>query len=163
MISKERLEELIEQGATIYGKIYGDILAIELSKKNKPEIKYDDRLDVYCTSNEWRNKMQFCYLWETEEDARWELEMTATRTETLKLPNYEDVFKQDRCLDCYTREFAITKTDIVMGVCLFGVDFTNKVVEVSVGADKMFTGELTKENYIEACKLCLKLFKGEEV
>lgn len=160
MISKERLEELIEQGATIWN-ITGDVLMkYKLNKYN-----YVDSGDLmYCNQYFIEHLIgKYENLFETEEDARWELEMTATRTETLKLPTFEKVFEQDRCLDCYTKEFAITKTDIVMGICLFGVDFTNKVVEVSVGADKMFTGELTKENYIEVCKLCKKLFKGEEV
>lgn len=160
MISKERLTELIEQGATIYGKIYGDILAIELSKKNKPEIKYDDRLDVYCTSNEWRNKMQFCYLFETKEDARWELEMTATRTETLKLANYTDFENENGDRVFYHK-------GIIYELSLWWASDNTKIIRVTWngrdGFGWLFEKPLTKENYIEACKLCLRLFKGEKV
>lgn len=156
MITKERLVELIEQGATIYGKIYGDILAIELSKKNKPEIKYDDRLDVYCTSNEWRNKMQFCYLCETKEEAEWELEFgNITRTETLKLPKWEEFNKNS-----YFQFVSKDMSNVVLA--------ESSYLEINEYIDgefvqTFFHKEMNKENYIEACKLAKKLFLGEEV
>lgn len=162
MITRQRLGQLIKEEKFIYTTRMG-------GKKPEKFKLYKDfymsQKDTLCCLNKSHEflvcEVKFKYLFETKEDAEWELEMTATRTETLKFPNYEDVFKQDRCLDCYTKEFAITKTDTVVGICLFGVDFTNKMVEVGVGADKMFIGELTKENYIKACRLAKKLFLGE--
>lgn len=161
MITKERLEELIEQGAIIYNK-YG--YKIDLAEKDnfienifniyfkvEQNKLYRMNKDLKIIEEEWYLQNLF----ETEEDARWELEMTATRTETLKLPNFVEV-ENDDWLD---------------------IDFTNKYKEMceiiikngiilihnKIRVKTYFRKELTKENYIEACKLCLKLFKGEEV
>ena len=166
MIEKSRLEELIEQGATIYGKIFGEILTIELSEKNKPEIKYDDRLDVYCSSDEWRNKMQFCYLWETKEEAEWELEFgNITRTETLRLPTWKEFLKDNFGIRFYykSREFCLHKVR-------YSADDNNPQWKINIYEDYCDDydtvawekeWDLTKENYIEACRLAKKLFLGE--
>ena len=169
-ISKERLKELIEQGATVCGiKDNGDeYLVFELYFDNvdlRPGYKIVDKEDgnkhLIFGENNPIEISNLENLFETEEDAEFALKYKRIpRTEYLDLPTWDELFKQDRCLDCYTKEFAITKNDIVTGICLFGVDFTNKVVETSVGADKIFVGELTKENYLEACEVARKLWLG---
>lgn len=176
-ISKERLKELIEQGATIYYVDKADNMRgkIDLSEYEvkivddyfliKTRIK-PDFSNYFGYEPDWHYDFHIylSYTFETEEDAEFALRYKRIpRTEYLDLPTWEEIFKQDRCLDCYTKEFAITKNDIVIGICLFGVDFTNKVVEISVGADKIFVGELTKENYLEVCEVARKLWLGEQV
>lgn len=97
MITKERLEELIKQSATIYvittepfiagASSFIGVQKEELSKENN--VGKDNTLywkDMGIAESE--------YLFETEEDARWELEMTATRTETLSLPSWEEFTKE---------------------------------------------------------------------
>lgn len=143
MITKERLEELIEQGATIWTK---DLHFLELNKND-------------CFMNS-KNLLQFGnfhytndYLFETEEDARWELEMTVTRTETLKLPSWEE-FVKDRELEEFGFYSKYQKYTVIRVI-------NEKYLVVETSFERYYTGELTKENYIEACKLCLRLFKGE--
>lgn len=154
MISKQRLEELIEQGATIY-KIsketfiagVSDLLKIDKVPSGLYRQEINDRIG---------QEPEYNLLFETEEDARWELEMTATRTETLKLPHFIEVC--DGCIyditfiDNKKCKWQLTISD--NGIAL--LDFA------LLGRDK-FWNKLTKENYIEACKLAKKLFLGEEV
>ena len=162
MIKKERLEELIKQGATIYEYVNGHIWELEL------------KTDWYVMNNCLREVKlgkhphrlwAISDLFETKEEAEWHKEFDCVeRTERLVLPTWEELFdfdKATRFLDCYTQEFAITKQRSVIGVILFGVDFTNKIIEVSIGSDKLFVEELTKENYTLACRKCKKLFLGD--
>lgn len=114
----------------------------------------------FAYSNLCFNKKYF----KTQEDAEEYAEFgNITRTERLEFPSWEELFKQDRLLDCYTQEFAIVKSLSVIGIVLFGVDFTNEIIEVSIGNDKLFIEPLTRENYNEVRRLCVKLFKGEEI
>ena len=103
-------------------------------------------------------------LFETKEEAEWELKFgNITRTERLKLPKWEEAQDKDFhfcylyqvehfCfyIDIYnfTQEFRIR--------CSHGIHLDDYVF------DKTFDLR-DKENYIEACKLCKKLFLGEKV
>ena len=151
MITKDRLEELIKQGATIWTK---DLHFLELNKND-------------CFMNS-KNLLQFGnfhytndYLFETEEDAHWELEMTATKTETLKLPKFEELAKE---LDVIS---FIRYNEEMESLVLYELYTHNNEICVLFrelyddASDCLFRQPLTKENYIKACKLCLKLFKGE--
>lgn len=161
MITKERLEELIKQGATIY---YNNTVSVQDKKLDK----------TYQVDNGylWRKikngAIKSCgypleNLFETEEDARWELEMTATRTETLKLPKWEDA---------QIEKFSFTYLIDVEGLHLYIniYKFTNKFnISCHHGChfgdysyEKTFDLR-DKEQYETACKLCLRLFRGEEV
>ena len=170
MITKQRLQELIEQGATIYvpDDLWQTVGKIHLEKKcyisedNKlcnDEITYED---LPCATAMYSIPLED--LFETEEDARWELEMTATRTETLKLPKYEKLPKEfdippfiryNKELENFVlyEMFNSTKNEI----CVLFRELDDDA------SDCLFRKPLTKENYIEACKLCLRLFRGEEV
>ena len=165
MISKERLEELIEQGATIYGK-YGDSYLLENREQhlsdfwyrqtvniedNKFHYTYEDS-DYYEDIDVWFELEQ---LFETEEDARWELEMTATRTETLKLPTWEEFNNQDKLITfrTYPHNYHLLKYGKYIVIRAF----------YGQGGMDIFIKPLTKENYIEACKLAKRLFLGEKV
>lgn len=171
MITTERLKKLIEQGATIYSKYRSYILKNEEVKKTDfwyrriAEIKDNKFHYVYKDSDYYED---FDYLialedlFETEEDARWELEMTATETLTLKMPLY-NVFINASLENPYG--------SIIFYCNKLGQHFRlyldlqeNKIkIENMFDSENIFTRENTQENYIEACRLCLRLFKGEEV
>lgn len=136
MISEERLKELCYIPNTI-------IYCVKENKIVKIALGYDE---IETTLED---------LFETEEDARWELEMTATRTETLKMPRFESIIEPNKT-------FVLYEDDKFLG--LITVDQQIVINYYKIGEIKrIFDKPLTKENYIEACKLCLRLFKGEEV
>ena len=167
MISKERLEELIEQGATIYStdtKMYGLVKWLELENKlERLEFNKDGEVKLFIIDNGWWHWFNLKDLYEDLEDVKWHKEFGhIERTERLELPTWEELFKEDRVLDCYTQEFGIVKNRSFIGVVLLGVDFTNEIVEVSIGSDQIFCELLTKENYTIACKRARDLFLGEK-
>lgn len=157
MITEERLKELIEQGATVWAvNFYNkDIEKLELNSNldavNAGEfMKYDIKQYYYF-------HYSFESLFETEEDAKWELEFgNITRTEILNLPTWEEIEKEVGNYGTYIIEFnSENKSD----ECTLCINATNKKIIV-VGYKSW---ELTKENYIDACRLCKKLFLGEQV
>ena len=165
MITEERLKELIEQKATIYFAIPDDIEKVELIPENEEfYLKIVDGYLMSITDNEYiYDDTEFIYslenLFETKEEAEWYLEFgNITRTETLKLPTWEEVCKRKKEIKCWGR-----KT-----IAEFDGEEVNIVIPVSQ-QDKTyieiygrFCRLLTKENYIEACRLAKKLFLGEE-
>ena len=178
MISKQRLKELIEQGATIYSISKETFIAgVSDLLKIKP-LKLDSK--VYGISVDKYNEINNCKphlyigndytpfekvaeledLFETEEDARWELEMTATRTETLKLPSFNELQTKKE----YYKNFALY---FYLAIDMpYKKDYGAVIIsqnDLKGNSYIIFDKPLTKENYIEACKLCLRLFRGEEV
>lgn len=172
MITKERLEELIKEKATIYILVKKQFIAgtssfieiVELPLKNYHGISVEKYNKINnCKPHLYQGGEFMPYekvaeledLFETEEDARWELEMTATRTETLKMPTWEEFNNQDKLITFRTYSHN----------CHFFKYGKYIVIRAFYGQGGMdiFSKTLSKENYIEACKLCLKLFKGEEV
>lgn len=171
MISKERLQELIKQGATIYAIIsepfiagYSNELKItpialnnsygisveEYNKQNKCKPKFYQGGFVYrdiCDAND---------IFETEEDAKWELEMTAIRTETLKMPTWEEFVgklkRKFKFIDKYGNRCSLNGYN----------DENGGFIDICVDMHQKAEFDYNKENYTEACKLCLKLFKGEK-
>lgn len=170
MITKKRLEELIEQGATIYYikietfvagysnfisikeiELYSPIQCKILEKYYNNEdyliVKYGNGTDYFLPYN----------LFETKEEAEWELEFgNITRTETLRLPRWEEFELLGHDVDFigedktpYYFRLNYNKSEIYI------TNFTN--------GKAIYCAKATKENYIEACKLCKKLFLGEEV
>ena len=161
MISKQRLTELIEQGATIYDIFKGDIYLVDLTMAKYYDVpKYIEYKNDYYNCNLTRSSED---LFETEEDARWELEMTATRTETLKLPTWEEAQDEKfhfsylinvKGLHLYISIYNFTKQ--------FEIYCNHGTHTYDYKFDKTFDLR-DKEQYKTACKLCLRLFKGEEV
>lgn len=159
MITEKRLEELIEQGATIY-----------TSRFNKPE-KYKLYKDYFidkdklCACNKSHTAIDCVIkldkLFETEEDAEWYLEFgNITRTETLKLPKWEEFNEEEQWLifNNGLLIYAISNEDKIV---IFKLD--NIPPYLSYQEHILYEFEHTKKGYTEACKLCKKLFLGEEV
>lgn len=145
MIAKERLEELIKQGASIYF----------LTLSNVKEVTYN------AIPTFWKKHWQDYEdrMFETKEDARWELEMTAIYQDTLKLANYTDFENENG-----DRVFYHKGTTYELS--LWWASDNTKIIRITWngrdGFGWLFEKPLTKENYIESCKLCKKLFLGEE-
>ena len=169
MITKERLEELIKEKAEIYYIInktfiagYSSISEIMSYKLNEPDYYIVDD-NCLCLMKIQNNEEDYCvYAWklqelfETKEEAEWELEFgNITRTETLRLPSWEEV-----CDGCIT-EFCFIDTKKGKHNVYIS-DEGISITSLTLYEDR-FWNKLTKENYIEACKICKKLFLGEEV
>ena len=89
MITAERLEELIKQGATIYHILFNGFDLVDLTKikeldRNNHFQYYNDCFSQYVRAN---NKD----LYETQEQAEWYCKMTAERTERFEPPMWEDL------------------------------------------------------------------------
>lgn len=152
MISKERLEDLINQGATIYWICGKQIEAKPLKHKYHKFFINDDEL---CEYNEqlgigmWQQKLS--KLFETKEDAEWDKEFKRIpRTDYLDLPTWEEFIEMEEI--CFFQKNHKQTIIRVLGTKYLGVE-TN--------FERYFTGDLTKENYTLACRKCKELFLGE--
>lgn len=164
-ISKKQLQQLIKQGATIYFTPQNErVEKIYLTEENEPEIFKDSKgyygLNVYFYKDD-KDVYPIGELFETEEDALWELEMSVTRTETLKMPTWKEFNNQRQTIIFY-------KNQVKYQMYIFVKNKNTNNCRIIIYADDnsqewfVFEKPLTKENYTEACKLCLKLFKGEK-
>jgi hypothetical protein len=118
--------------------------------------------------HKWLNHKYFKNLFETEDEAREHLEFgNITRTERLELNNYETFLKSNTGTMFYLNacEHLLHKVrhsadnenpDWRIEVCVFYNDLEES-------SEVLYSKPLTRENYNEARRLCVKLFKGEEV
>lgn len=153
MITKERLEELIEQGATIYSNEYGEI---QLIKENDLSL-YENGQNNYILyalepNKKYHNEIFDEDLFETEEEAKWFAEFGCIeRTERLELPTWEE-FKNDgefSFLDKQGFEWDLYSPDDETRISL-------------VGGYNHFEYEYSKENYTLACRKAKELFLGKQ-
>lgn len=172
MISEERLQKLIDQKAKIWADNFGEIQLCDNSEVCKTiAFTGNHRIqEGYCLSgfvydNEFISNFNIVpeELEEDVEKGEWGYEMHASRIERFEPPIYEEMIKQPRCLDCWTKEFVVMSNDIPIGEAFIGVDFKCEIVSVEMGSDKYFVEPLTKGNYIKACTIARKLFMGESV
>ena len=163
MISNERLEELIEQGATIYSNEYGEI---QLIKENDLSL-YENGQNNYILyvlepNKKYHNEIFDKDLFETEEDAKWFAEFGCIeRTERLELPTWEEI---NKC-SLYTLYF--NNPELYLYRVYFNRDAkTISIEEQSEEYLECFTQieewKLTKENYILACRKAKELFLGKK-
>ena len=162
MITKERLEELIGQCATIYTK-YGGYIS-EINLHNKYDYVTDNYLfeaDMVAGEIGYR-KYPFNMLFETIEEAEWYKEFGCIeRTERLELPTWEEIendfiiHKQSGGNYC-VREFFGKEQEYSLDIVVW-----NGEVMVSI-SDEDFCKPLTKENYTLACRKAKELFLGKK-
>lgn len=152
-ISKNRLEELIKEGATIWAigrysfqdkieeiKLDKDFFSVSKNALIYPDLFYTKLEDLF----------------ETKKQAEWALKYHATRTEELNLPMWKEI-KDIKNIKTIVSFYAKNKeTDTVY------MDIHAKHLIVETEYKEFLNTEFTEENYIKACDLCLKLFKGEE-
>lgn len=163
MITKERLEELIEQGATIYSNEYGEI---QLKKENDLSL-YENGQNNYILyalepNKKYHNEIFDEDLFETEEEAKWFAEFGCIeRTERLELPTWEEFSKWDKSIKFYNNS---TKYSMYV----FVKNKNTKNCRIIIYADNgeqdwlVFKQPLTQENYILACRKAKELFLGEK-
>ena len=159
MIERKRLEELIEQGATIYSVCYGVVYEENLNKSchfgfadNKESLlktycNFDD--DVYTDLVEY-----LVNLYETKEEAEWQAEFgRIERTERLVLPTWEelDIFFEFK--DKNGNNILLTKAygNIYLQKCSNTIGFIE---------ENFFKEKATQENYTLACRKAKELFLG---
>ena len=157
MITKERLEELIEQGATIYSNEYGEI---QLIKENDLSL-YENGKNNYILyalepNKKYHNEIFDEDLFETKEDAEEYAEFgNITRIEKLTLPSWEE-FANGKVV-----EFVSNKLLYELKKCGERIYISYRTYIDDSIWEIIFEQLLSKENYDEARRLCVKLFKGE--
>lgn len=161
MIRKERLEELVKKGAMIYEAKYGNINPVDFSK-NKVRWFGKNCITLEPSLVErYGNHKYYKNLFETKEEAEEYAEFgNITRPERLDLPTFDELFDE-----IFAGSFGIhtiqrfDNVQIRYKLLLSGVAW----LFVVKGKDELFTAQLSRENYNEARRLCVKLFKGEKV
>ena len=161
MISKERLKELIEQKATIYSVYCGEVFEEKLTSNHFVGVA-DDEISLMQRYNGYEKDLvdYIRCLYETEEEANWVAEFKdIERTEKLELPTWEEVQK----CSLYTLYF--NNQELYLYRVYFNRDAkTITIEEQNEEYLECFTEieelELTKENYLKACRKCKKLFLG---
>ena len=155
MITKERLEKLIEQGATIYSESWNEevdlSLPCEIVKMMNINGVVQERLIVHEDEEHHPSYLLSC-LTEDIEGAKWQEEFGCIeRTERLELPTWEEFLKIGRTYGFKSKEGKLVE--------LFRNDNTIFMEDEDWN---ILREPLTKENYILACRKAKELFLGEE-
>ena len=156
MISREKLEELIEKGESVYCKYPKSIKKIQLNKANcrisifnSLVVAKDNKCNQYKLENLYVDKV----------DAEFDLEFKGIeRIETLSLPSWEEMSES------WYNEFKFVGGN-GLAYSLVVVNGGDKciIIRDNLYLDQRFYVDgTTKENYIKACKVAKKLFLGEE-
>lgn len=180
MISKERLEELIEQCETIFSNEYGEIQLI----KENDLILYANGHNNYILYILEPNK-KYHYeifdedLFETLEEAEWHKEFGCIeKPQYLKFPNWKQIENYIENM----RKFGLNHSDRVLAriitsdsIYYFKLHkdldiFMFQLKQTYIGDDlceqlsnrfPLTLSRATKENYILACRKCKELFLGD--
>lgn len=155
MISRERLAELIKQGATIYEVKYGNINPVSLKNKIRyVNYKYETITFEPRPDEKYLHHKYFKRLFETQEDAEFAKEFkNITRIETLNLPTFEELKKFER-FDFEAKDGHRYTIHFISGF--------NTLAITGIIENKYY-GKATKENYLEACKIAKKIFLGGKI
>ena len=169
MITKERLEELIKQDATIYIICWGKIKEISLDDVLYMDIE-DDQL-CYEIEGDLPRTTDLNHLFETHIDAEEYVEFgNITRTDTLKFPIWKDVkdtgydeifFVKDKRFDSGIVQYYFLVAEQTKQIQIMFREIEH--IMTIDAYDVIFSKPLTQENYNEARRFCVKLFKGEDV
>lgn len=161
-ISRERLEELIKEGKTIYSldtKLYGPVKWLELENKlDSLEFNKDGEVKLFIIDNGWWHWFNLKDLYEDVEDVKWFLEFgNITRTERLDLPSWEEF----RVIGGFVF-YDYKQNPISVKICLDPVNVApcNDCIYIADSKNEYFCKPKTKENYIKACRKAKELFLG---
>ena len=154
-MTKERLEELIKQKATIY-TVYFNLIKVfeeELNECSWSVDKQGNLVEHYLDSSHVYKSYS---LFETKEQAEWALKTVAERTERFEPPMWEEIENK------YFFRFMLGEQFCDFCVCKsYHASWTNDIFVGSENGHTYFSTEATKENYIKACEMVRDLFKGE--
>jgi hypothetical protein len=156
MIEKERLEELIEQEATIWAvydedrmeriKLVVRMMGVSVEEYNKIHNCEPMLYSQFCGIV--KDICPISWLFETEEDAKWFAEFGCIeRTERLELPTWEEFIEMEEV--CFWKKNHRQTVIRVLGT---------KYIAVETSYERFFIGDLTKESYIKACRKAKELF-----
>lgn len=152
-ISKERLEELIRQKATIYSTHWQEEVDLSLPCEIN-ELEYGDRVItrlVVFEDDEHAPSYMLDSLTEDIEGAKWDMRFKRIpRTDYLDLPTWEEFIEKEE-VGFYQKYGRYTSIKIL----------GTKYIVVETSFERYYTGELTKENYTRACEKARELFLGE--
>lgn len=159
MIRRERLAELLKTNSTIYTTYGGYVSEIEL-------VFGSDRIEekhlVELCVEKWGNtytRYTFDMLFEDELEAEEFLKYgNITRTEKFPYISWEEF--------CNGESIRFTTKDNYRFTCEVAIysDLGKTIViHKPLIAGWIFKEPLTRENYLKALDICVKLFKGEEV
>lgn len=159
MIKEERLKELIRQHAIIYTS---GLEKIELDDNyviEHNDIKLSDKSHhtfVVLLNEKTAFIKEISQLFETEELAKWFLDMTRTRVQTLRMPLYE-TFKETNRFEfiSYDNQYIVLSTN--------GRELAIDEYNADDYIQTYFRADDNKENYFNACYRCLDLFEGKDV
>ena len=154
-ISKNRLEELIKENATIYCLGGGKHKLTEDDFVSR--IEGEDALMSFDNLGFYENVDYLKNFFETEEQAEWALKYHKTRTEELNLPMWEDWHRVNK-IGMYAMSFR-DKKYAYCELMVFPDEI--KVTRQAYGLEVLFDEPNTEENYEKACNVALKLFIGE--
>lgn len=153
MITRERLEELIENNGTVYC-VLDNVYKITLDKR------YFCILSNYLQWSKFLDKPMLQRtphiddIYETKEDAEFAKEFkNITRIETLNLPTWEELKKFER-FDFKAKDGHRYTIHFISGFNTLAITGIIK---------NEYYGEATKENYFQACKIAKKLFLGDKM
>lgn len=167
MISKERLQELIDKKATIWADDYGKIQLCDKSEvcdtiafTGNHQIQEGYCLSGFVYNNEFISaNIEPDGLEEDIEKGEWCYEMHASRLERFEPPAWEEIQ--------YTKHYFIYKFSIKDEYDFFGritilKDYSIKVSGLVQGIlfEEYFNEAASKDNYIKACTIARKLFLG---
>ena len=154
MISKERLQELINEGATIWCsyRLNYNVIAVDLTDKKRFVIYTDD---MSILDRDTENTYQLKNLFETRKEAEWHLKYHATRTEELNLPMWEEFITYNENIGV-----SFVGEDWVVYELSNDIDIYHKpTILLTADGEYFKEWKSTEENYEKAFDLCLKLFK----
>lgn len=139
MITKERIDELIQQRAKVWGVgKQGNVFCVGL--KFRPET---------LKNKKWiENKYEvYGKLFETKAEAEWHAEFGCIeRTDRLELPTWEEFWNSGQTI-------WFTGKD--------GGQYSLSIYNREILLNDTYIGYLDKENYTLACRKCKELFLGE--
>ena len=157
MISRERIAELIEKERGCYVLNDYQIGYVHLKLKYEPElyVNGEDGYILYIYGNDRKDDKMEIFdedLFETKEEAEWHKEFSCIeRTERLELPTWEEFVEMEEF--CFFQKNHKQTIIRVLGT---------KYLAVETNFERYYTGDLTKENYILACRKAKELFLGEK-
>lgn len=183
MIEKKRLEELIEQGATIYSTSWKEEIDLSEYWCEIFEMEWNGKIITKLVVHEDDEHCPLYLLEDLTEDietAKWEEEFSCIeKPQYLKFPNWKQIESSIE----YMRKFGLNHNDRVLAriitndsiyyfkLCKDLDLFTFQLKQTYIGEDlceeltsrfPVSLGKATKENYTIACRKAKELFLGEK-
>lgn len=156
-MDKKTLQKKIKNGDTVWTTYYSfELSELNLKEDEETYWEIEDGYLFKCSKLPYMAilRIPIGTVFATKEDVEFELEFgNITWTETLKLPTWEQMQKIER--------FDFKGKDGYRYTMNFMSGF--KTLAVTGIISNKYYGEATYENYLEACRLCKKLFLGEEL